>query len=71
YGSVVRPVMELKGFAQIHLQPGESKVVSFKVTEEELKYYTADGSYQAEVGAFRVMIGSNARDVEAVEFELI
>ncbi|MFD1270620.1 glycoside hydrolase family 3 C-terminal domain-containing protein, partial [Paenibacillus motobuensis] len=27
YGSVVRPVMELKGFAQIHLQPGESKVV--------------------------------------------
>jgi beta-glucosidase len=71
YGSVVRPVMELKGFTKIQLQPGESKVVTFKVTEEELKYYTADESYRAEAGAFRVMIGSNAREVQVADFELI
>ncbi|WMT41198.1 hypothetical protein RE628_00825 [Paenibacillus sp. D2_2] len=28
--------------------------------------YTADGSYQAEAGACRVWIGSNARDVQVV-----
>jgi beta-glucosidase len=71
YGSVVRPVKELKRFKKISLIPGESKKVVFTITEEDLKYYTADMSYQAEGGEFRVYIGTNSRVVEEASFELI
>ncbi|MEH7418052.1 glycoside hydrolase family 3 N-terminal domain-containing protein [Neobacillus drentensis] len=71
YGSVVRPVKELKGYKKVHLHPGESKEVIFTITEEDLKYYTADMSYQAEEGEFKVYIGTNSKVVEEAFFKLI
>ncbi|MDQ0115168.1 glycoside hydrolase family 3 N-terminal domain-containing protein [Paenibacillus harenae] len=71
YGSVVRPVKELKGFRKICLEPGESRTVSFRVTEEDLKFYAPDRSLRAEAGAFRLFVGSNARDVQEAAFELV
>ena len=55
-GSVVRPVKELKGIQKIWLQPGETKQVCFAITEEMLRFYGKDMSYQAEPGRFRVGI---------------
>jgi beta-glucosidase len=63
-GSVTRPVKELKGFQKIELKPGESKVVTFAVTPEELKFYNYDLKYDWEAGDFEIMIGSNSRDVK-------
>lgn len=71
YGSVVRPVKELKGFRKIRLEPGESRTVSFMVTEDDLKFYAPDRSFRAEDGAFRLFVGSNARDVQEAAFELV
>ncbi|MCM3725788.1 glycoside hydrolase family 3 C-terminal domain-containing protein [Neobacillus cucumis] len=71
YGSVVRPVKELKGFKKVDLHPGESKDVIFTITEEDLKYYTADMRYQAEAGEFKVYIGSNSKVVKEASFELV
>jgi len=71
YGSVVRPVKELKGFRKIMLKPRESQAVSFIVTEEDLKFYDEDGSFQAEIGAFRLFVGSNSRDLLSADFELV
>ncbi|MGI8387552.1 beta-glucosidase BglX [Robertmurraya sp. P23] len=70
-GSVVRPVKELKGFRKVYLKPGESKKITFTITEEQLKYYTADMSYRAEIGEFKVYIGSNSRDLEEATFHLV
>ncbi|MEH7503013.1 fibronectin type III-like domain-contianing protein [Neobacillus drentensis] len=47
YGSVVRPVNELKGFKKIFLNPGESERVTFTIKEEDLKYYTSDMNYKS------------------------
>ncbi|MEH7545829.1 beta-glucosidase BglX, partial [Neobacillus vireti] len=71
YGSVVRPVKELKGFKKVDLHPSESKEVIFTITEEDLKYYTADMRYQAEAGEFKVYIGSNSKVVKEASFELV
>jgi len=69
-GSVVRPVKELRGFQKIALEPGEAKAVRFTIREEDLVFYTADMSYQAEPGQFKVFIGGSSVDAKEAEFEL-
>ncbi len=69
-GSSTRPVKELKGFQKISLKPGESKEISFTITENDLKFYNADLKYVAEPGDFKVFIGSNSRDVKEQNFTL-
>jgi beta-glucosidase len=71
YGSVVRPVKELKGYKKIYLNPNESTKVTFTITEDDLKYYTADMSYRAEEGEFKVYIGTNSKDLKEAAFELV
>lgn len=70
YGSVVRPVKELKGFEKVCLYPGESKDIGFWITEEDLKYYAADLIFKAESGDFKIYVGSNSRDVQEASFRL-
>ncbi|HEY0666779.1 MAG TPA: beta-glucosidase BglX [Sphingobacteriaceae bacterium] len=70
-GSVTRPVKELKGFQKIHLKAGESKTVSFKITEDDLKFYNSDLKFVAEPGDFKLFIGTNSRDVKEADFKLI
>lgn len=67
-GSVVRPVKELKGFEKVVLNPGESKKVTFKISEPILRFYTADMKYESEAGRFKVLVGRNSSDVIEAEF---
>lgn len=69
-GSRVRPVKELKGFQKVFLQPGESRELSFPITEETLKFYTVENRWEAEPETFRVMLGSDSRVSEYMEFTL-
>lgn len=69
--SVSRPVKELKGYQKVTLAPGEEKVVTFKITVDELKFHTFGGKYEAEKGKFKVFVG-NRSDIENFEiFKLI
>lgn len=68
--SVTRPVRELKGFQKIDLKPGESKVVTFAISPEDLKFYNYDLKYVAEPGEFRVYIGGNSDAVKEASFTL-
>lgn len=68
YGSVTRPVKELKGFQKIFLKKGESKKVTFTINTEMLKFYNSDLKFAAESGDFNVFIGSNSRDVSTAKF---
>lgn len=70
-GSITRPVKELKDFSKLMLQPGESKVVTFTITEETLKFYNSSLKFVAEPGDFKAFVGSNSRDVQSVDFKLI
>jgi beta-glucosidase len=69
-GDVVRPLKELKAFQNILLQPGETKEVTFTLTEEQLRYHHADLQYISDAGAFEAYVGPNSRDVTALTFEL-
>ncbi|WP_373071728.1 beta-glucosidase BglX [Zeaxanthinibacter enoshimensis] len=60
FGSVTRPVRELKGFELVSLQPGESKTVNFKIDRELISYYTANEHWEAEPGDFKVFIGGSS-----------
>lgn len=69
-GSVTRPVKELKGFQKIMLQPGESKEVTFTLSQDDLAFYRKDMTLGAEPGKFNVFVGTNSRDVKQAQFEL-
>ena len=62
-GSVARPVMELKGFERVHLQPGESREVSFPLGPRHLRMLDADRNWMVEPGQFRVMVGASSKDI--------
>ena len=70
-GSSTRPVKELKGFEKISLQPGETKTVSFTISEETLKFYNSQLKFVAEAGDFKAFVGANSRDVKEVDFKLV
>ncbi len=55
-----RPVRELKGFERIHLKKGESKVVTFEIKDELLKFYNSNLDYVLEPGDFEIMIGPDS-----------
>lgn len=70
-GSVTRPVRELKDFQKIELKKGETKLVSFEITIDDLKFYNADLKYIAEPGKFEVFVGPDSDTQNKFEFELI
>jgi beta-glucosidase len=61
--SVARPVLQLAGFARVHLAPGEEREVRFRLDREQLRMLDADLRWVVEPGAFRVMIGGSSRDL--------
>lgn len=71
FGSVVRPVKELKGFKKVILQPNEEKNITFVINEEMLRFYTKSMEFKSETGKFKVYIGKNSDDVIEGSFELI
>lgn len=60
-GSLTRPVRELKGFQRVLLQPGETRRVTFTLTEEALAFTRADGTKGIESGSFHVWIAPNSQ----------
>ncbi|MDR9853473.1 glycoside hydrolase family 3 C-terminal domain-containing protein [Paenibacillus sp. VCA1] len=61
---LIRPVKELKGFAKIPLQPGETKTVTFALEPRDFSYFDPkQNRWVAETGAFTIMVGSSSRDI--------
>lgn len=69
-GSLTRPVRELKGFQRVTLQPGESRRVAFRLTEEMLAYTRADETRGVEPGRFHVWLAPHCAGGLHAEFVL-
>ena len=69
--SVARPVRELKGFRQVTLQPGESRAVTFRITEDMLRFHDVNMRRTSESGQFEVFIGADSRTSNRAVFTLI
>jgi beta-glucosidase len=61
--SVAQPVIALKGFQRVHVEPGTSRAVSFTVSKEQLQLLNGDMKWVVEPGLFRVLVGSSSRDI--------
>jgi beta-glucosidase len=62
--SVPRRVKDLRGFLRTTLQPNEKKTITFKLTPDDLAFYSDTAAkFVAEPGVFTVQVGSSSRDV--------
>ena len=66
--SVSRPVKELRGFQRVTLAAGESRVVSFTITDADLSFPGRDLKPVVEPGEFVAMVGRSSGDLRAVRF---
>jgi beta-glucosidase len=64
YGSVSRPVRELKGFAKILLEPGETRDVAFELGRRDLMFVGRDHTWIFEPGQFRFAVGDQWRELD-------
>jgi len=60
-GSLTRPIRELKGYEHVTLNPGETRRVTFTLTEEALAFTRADGTKGIEPGNFHVWIAPDSQ----------
>jgi beta-glucosidase len=61
---LVRPEKELKGFAKVELEPGETKTVSIPLDFRAFAYYQPEyKQWIAEDGAFDLLIAASAMDI--------
>lgn len=65
--TVTRPVRELKDFRRIHIESGESKVVTFVLPLEKLALWDINMKYTTEPGEFDIMVGPNSTELITVE----
>lgn len=61
--SVARPVMELKAFRRVPLEPGEEQEVVFDLAAEDLRMLDQGMQWIIEPGTFRIMVGSSSKDI--------
>ena len=63
-GDVIRPVRELKGFAKVTLEPGESREVRFTLDKRSFAYWNQKiHDWHVETGAYTIEIGASSRDL--------
>ncbi|MFH4966989.1 glycoside hydrolase family 3 N-terminal domain-containing protein [Gaetbulibacter sp. M240] len=69
-GSVTRPDKELKAFKKIELNPGEQKMVTFKITPDMLKFTGLKMNKILEAGDYTIMVGTSSKDYLETKFKL-
>jgi beta-glucosidase len=63
YASTPRPVKELKGYARVTLQPGETRSITFHLPVNQLAFHNNDLELVLEPGTIDVMLGSSSEDI--------
>jgi len=64
FASIVRPVLELKGFQRITLAPGEKRTLTFPLDKSAFAFYDPKSKdWIVEPGDFTVMAGSSSADI--------
>ena len=63
-----RAPQELKGFAKVHLAPGEEREVEFKLGQRSFSYYNVQlQDWHVESGTYEIRIGASSRDIRLAE----
>ena len=60
-----KPVRELKGFAKVALQTGETRAIQFTIRSRALAYFDTIGhQWKADAGDYEIQIGVSSRDLK-------
>ncbi len=66
--ALIRPYKELKGFAKVELQPGETKTVTIPLDFRAFAYYHPGyGQWITEDGDFDILIGASSADIRCTQ----
>ncbi len=68
--SVTRPIKELKDFARVSIEPGETKTVTFKITPEKLAFYNREMKRVVEPRTFQIMVGGSSAELINQQLEV-
>jgi beta-glucosidase len=68
--SVTRPMMQLRGFERVTLQPGEKRTVTFTIGPDDLSFYNADMHKVVEPGTFDIMVGPSSAETKTIHLEV-
>ncbi|MEP2026893.1 MAG: beta-glucosidase BglX [Reichenbachiella sp.] len=68
YGSITRPVKELKKFKRVALKPKDKVKVEWTIDKSDLEYYNAENKLVVEPGQFSVFVGANANTTLKKDF---
>ncbi len=72
WGSDSRPMRELKGFERITLQPGETKMVNFKLGPDELGYWSTNvGGWIQDAAVFDIWVGADSQATLHADLEVV
>lgn len=63
--SVSRPVMELRGFSRVSLEPGQTKTVTFTLQPRHLQMLNEEMQWVVEPGDFKLMVGPSSANIKA------
>lgn len=69
FGSLTRPVKQLKGYKKVSLKPGETKKVTLGLQAKDLEFYNGT-DYVIEPGDFDIWVGTNSKDGLHDEFSI-
>ena len=62
--TLFRPEKELKGFAKVHLEPGETTEVSIELNRRAFAFYDPDQrDWIVEAGDFEILVGASSQDI--------
>ncbi|HSY73013.1 MAG TPA: glycoside hydrolase family 3 N-terminal domain-containing protein [Alloacidobacterium sp.] len=68
--SVETPDRSLKGFSRIRLKPQETKTVTFRIPQEQLAVWNAEGKWAVEPGSYTVWVGGSSEASLSRQFSL-
>ncbi len=68
--SLTRPVRELRAFRRVAVKAGETRRVTFELTEDDLAFSRRDKTYGAEPGHFDIWVGGDSTTENGAEFRL-
>lgn len=63
FSSVTTYESQLRGFEKVNLKPGETKNVSFTITQQDLELLDKNMNWTVEPGDFEVRIGASSEDI--------
>jgi hypothetical protein len=68
---ITRPVIELKGFERVTLEPGETRTVEFELGFDELSLWNLQMEREVEPGTFTISAGPNSVDLQSATLTVV